>query len=205
GNRQRSGLSPSGSSRSFVIPVTLGVLARNREERLGARSNRRKPCALCGKRVEGHGECSNRPLASRHPKTLISNPLLPRARPNSALMLPRRCANSLFMLAGLLFPISLGRRHLFAPPAVYAQPDSSGSRLHPAPRLLAPAAAGAPADRELFRQHCVKCHGADGAGGPGRRRQLEVPDFTDAAWQARRSEAQLLASMLDGKGDERPA
>jgi mono/diheme cytochrome c family protein/uncharacterized membrane protein len=136
---------------------------------------------------------------------LISNTLLPKARPKSDLMLNRRCTKYPFMLAGLLFRISLGGWQLAAPPTVHAQPDSSGSRQHPAPRLLAPASAGAPADRELFRQHCVKCHGADGKGSPGRRRQLEVPDFTDPSWQAQRSEAQLLASILDGKGDEMPA
>jgi uncharacterized membrane protein len=50
----------------------------------------------------------------------------------------------------------------------------------------------------------VKCHGADGTGSPERDRLPEVPDFTSAAWQARRSDAQLVASVLDGKGEEMP-
>jgi mono/diheme cytochrome c family protein/uncharacterized membrane protein len=58
---------------------------------------------------------------------------------------------------------------------------------------------------QLFRQHCTKCHGADGTGSPGRRRQPKIPDFTDTAWQARRSDAQLLASILDGKEKAMPA
>ena len=37
-----------------------------------------------------------------------------------------------------------------------------------------------------------------------RRRLPEVPDFTDPAWQARRADAQLVASILDGKGAEMP-
>jgi uncharacterized membrane protein len=50
----------------------------------------------------------------------------------------------------------------------------------------------------------VRCHGADGTGSRVRRRQPEIPDFTDTAWQARRSDAHLLASILDGKGEEMP-
>jgi hypothetical protein len=38
-----------------------------------------------------------------------------------------------------------------------------------------------------------------------RRRHPEIPNFTDPAWQARRSEAQLLASILDGKGTGMPS
>jgi uncharacterized membrane protein len=50
----------------------------------------------------------------------------------------------------------------------------------------------------------VKCHGADGTGSQVRDRLPETPDFTDASWQGRRSDAQLLASILDGKGKEMP-
>jgi hypothetical protein len=31
-----------------------------------------------------------------------------------------------------------------------------------------------------------------------------IPDFTDPAWQARRADAQLVASILEGKGDAMP-
>jgi uncharacterized membrane protein len=37
-----------------------------------------------------------------------------------------------------------------------------------------------------------------------RRRQPELPDFRDTTWQARRRDAQLLASILDGKGTRMP-
>jgi mono/diheme cytochrome c family protein/uncharacterized membrane protein len=67
-----------------------------------------------------------------------------------------------------------------------------------------PAAISPQTDRELFRKHCVKCHGADGTGTEMRRRRPELPDFTDPAWQARRRETQLLASILDGKGTKMP-
>jgi mono/diheme cytochrome c family protein/uncharacterized membrane protein len=89
------------------------------------------------------------------------------------------------------------------PRSAPTKPAESSSHSVPA-KPPAPAAGGAPAARELFRQHCVKCHGADGTGSPARDRQPEIPDFTDAAWQKRRSEARLLASILVGKGEEMP-
>jgi uncharacterized membrane protein/mono/diheme cytochrome c family protein len=79
----------------------------------------------------------------------------------------------------------------FSPRAVISKPSNL-------------AAAEAPADRELFRQHCVKCHEADGTGSQVRRRRPEIPNLTDTAWHALRSDAQLLASILDGKGKEMP-
>src|SRR5215831_18799060 len=63
---------------------------------------------------------------------------------------------------------------------------------------------GQAAGAKLFQQHCVKCHGADGTGKPARAQQPEIPDFTAASWQARRSNAQLLVSILDGKGQTMP-
>src|SRR5262249_43559826 len=71
------------------------------------------------------------------------------------------------------------------------------------PRPSTPPAAGNSAVRELFQQRCVKCHGSDGTGSPARSRLPEIPDFTKSPWQGRRSDAQLLATILDGK-DEMP-
>jgi mono/diheme cytochrome c family protein len=71
-------------------------------------------------------------------------------------------------------------------------------------RPSAPEAPGSPASRALFRKHCVKCHGADGTGKKARDRLPEIPDFANTSWQARRTDAQLKASILDGKGKEMP-
>jgi mono/diheme cytochrome c family protein/uncharacterized membrane protein len=60
------------------------------------------------------------------------------------------------------------------------------------------------AGRELFLVHCAKCHGKDGTGAPSKMSNPEIPDFTDASWQARHSDAQLLKSILEGKGKEMP-
>jgi mono/diheme cytochrome c family protein/uncharacterized membrane protein len=75
------------------------------------------------------------------------------------------------------------------------------------PRISRPPAApmtGGSAVRELFQKRCVKCHGADGTGRPARRRLTQIPDFTNAAWQARRNDEQLLTSVLEGV-DEMPS
>jgi uncharacterized membrane protein/cytochrome c553 len=57
-----------------------------------------------------------------------------------------------------------------------------------------------PVTHKLFQHHCVKCHGVDGTGKAARDSLPRIPDFTKVSWQARRSQAQLLASILDGKG-----
>jgi mono/diheme cytochrome c family protein/uncharacterized membrane protein len=72
-------------------------------------------------------------------------------------------------------------------------------------RPSAPAEAGAPAVVELFRKRCMKCHGADGTGKKARERLPEIPDFTTPSWQARRVDSKLVASILDGKGEDMPA
>ena len=61
------------------------------------------------------------------------------------------------------------------------------------------------AGRELFLLHCAKCHGKNGTGQVSRKSTPEIPDLTDASWQARHSDAQLVKSMLEGKGKEMPA
>ena len=53
-----------------------------------------------------------------------------------------------------------------------------------------------------FEQLCQRCHAADGKadrGTPG------VPDFTRRAWLEQKSDAQLIVSILDGKGSNMPA
>jgi mono/diheme cytochrome c family protein len=59
--------------------------------------------------------------------------------------------------------------------------------------------------RGVFRRFCMSCHGGDGRGNGTRSALPGLPDFTSAEWQARRSAAQLTASLLDGKGSAMPA
>ncbi len=55
------------------------------------------------------------------------------------------------------------------------------------------AAAGDP--KAIYDTKCAKCHGADGKG----IKSLSPPDFTDAKWQATRKDAQMIATMNNGK------
>jgi mono/diheme cytochrome c family protein len=56
----------------------------------------------------------------------------------------------------------------------------------------------------LFRQLCQRCHGA---GGEGVRKDDdgEVPDFRRKEWHRHRSDAEMLASILQGTGGAMPA
>jgi serine/threonine protein kinase/mono/diheme cytochrome c family protein len=50
-----------------------------------------------------------------------------------------------------------------------------------------------------YNRYCIRCHGVDGRGVwdiP------KVPDFTDARWQAARSDAEIVRAILEGKGGE---
>jgi mono/diheme cytochrome c family protein/uncharacterized membrane protein len=97
------------------------------------------------------------------------------------------------------------KQHLPVRTTSHVQADSSRFPQRPAPRQSAPPLApGTPAFRELFRKRCVKCHGADGTGNEARDRLPEIPNFTNVSWQARRTDARLLESILDGKGEDMP-
>jgi hypothetical protein len=53
----------------------------------------------------------------------------------------------------------------------------------------------------LFNRYCIRCHGQDGRGVwdiPG------VPNFTNAAWQSSRSDAQIALIILEGRGAVMP-
>lgn len=54
----------------------------------------------------------------------------------------------------------------------------------------------------LYNRYCVRCHGVDGRGVwdiP------DVPDFTNAVWQASRSDGQIARITLEGRGAVMPA
>jgi mono/diheme cytochrome c family protein len=69
---------------------------------------------------------------------------------------------------------------------------ASGAFATAAPKKGKSAGGAAP----IYQQYCVKCHGADGKGIAS----LEPPDFTNASWQAKESDAKLTQSITDGVG-----
>src|ERR1700736_6286441 len=53
----------------------------------------------------------------------------------------------------------------------------------------------------LFNRYCIRCHGVDGRGVwdiP------DVPNFTNAVWQASRTDPQLVRIILEGRGAVMP-
>jgi mono/diheme cytochrome c family protein len=59
--------------------------------------------------------------------------------------------------------------------------------------------------KRLFQKSCAMCHGRDGKGTDSRDSLPSIPDFTVRDWQQKRSNAQLVVSILDGKGTGMPA
>ena len=58
----------------------------------------------------------------------------------------------------------------------------------------------APDTGKLYKK-CMGCHGKDGKGNPKFREKKNpnLPDFTDAAWQKKRTAEQLKKIIVDGK------
>jgi cytochrome c6 len=56
----------------------------------------------------------------------------------------------------------------------------------------------------LYAAKCAICHGKDGRGIPNWRAKGQ-PDFTDAAWQKSRTNAQIADATKNGKGKNMPA
>jgi hypothetical protein len=53
----------------------------------------------------------------------------------------------------------------------------------------------------LYNRYCIRCHGVDGRGVWD---MPDVPDFTNARWQACRSDGQLARAILEGRGAVMP-
>jgi mono/diheme cytochrome c family protein len=86
-----------------------------------------------------------------------------------------------------------------APSGATAQEESSA----PAQRESSHAAR-AIRDGAALQQRCARCHDADGTGKSSRANLREIPDFSSHKWQSSRSDAELLVSILDGKGSHMP-
>jgi mono/diheme cytochrome c family protein len=58
------------------------------------------------------------------------------------------------------------------------------------------AAGGGGATAALYTKHCAKCHLETGKG----LESLKPPDFTDAKWQQKHTDAALAKGIRDGEG-----
>jgi mono/diheme cytochrome c family protein len=58
--------------------------------------------------------------------------------------------------------------------------------------------------KKLFKQNCIKCHGADGAGETTFGQIVGAADFTDSEWQKRIDDQRLINSMTYGRGQMPP-
>jgi mono/diheme cytochrome c family protein len=56
-----------------------------------------------------------------------------------------------------------------------------------------------------YRQYCFSCHGLDGRGSELRASMPTIPDFTSRKWQEETPAAQMVVSILDGKGTQMPS
>jgi mono/diheme cytochrome c family protein len=63
---------------------------------------------------------------------------------------------------------------------------------------------GSAAAVSVFRKACLECHDDDGRGEIGRDLFPQIPDFTNARWQASRSDSELSHSIVEGKGKGMP-
>lgn len=57
---------------------------------------------------------------------------------------------------------------------------------------------------EVFESSCASCHGVDGKGMEIFKKS-GIPDFTDAAWQKKESDEELLDVIRNGEGTVMPA
>lgn len=101
------------------------------------------------------------------------------------------------LVAGLALTVALGccaatRARPEAPPqTATAVGDASARKLEAA--------------RGRYRQLCARCHDGDFSGSEWRQAGRRIPDFTSGAWHRDRTDAQLVASVLEGKGTHMPA
>lgn len=66
--------------------------------------------------------------------------------------------------------------------------------------LVAPLAARAQPSNgaEIWRRRCAMCHGEDGRGQTQQGQRSSIPDLTNPAWQALRTDERIRAAILLG-------
>jgi cbb3-type cytochrome c oxidase subunit III len=54
--------------------------------------------------------------------------------------------------------------------------------------------------RAVYSDRCVRCHGSDGQGRTRLGETVEPPDLSDPAFQRGRSNARMINSVVNGRG-----
>lgn len=54
--------------------------------------------------------------------------------------------------------------------------------------------------RAVYSEHCTRCHGSDGQGRTRMGESVEPPDLSDPGWQRTRTDARMIASVANGRG-----
>jgi mono/diheme cytochrome c family protein len=52
---------------------------------------------------------------------------------------------------------------------------------------------------QLYRRHCISCHGSDGKSKTSKGKFSHARDLTDAQWQADVSDERLFNSIMNGR------
>jgi cytochrome c len=61
------------------------------------------------------------------------------------------------------------------------------------------------ASNVLYNQNCQRCHDKDGSGAKSKDSLRGIPDFRRVSWHEKRSDSELVISILDGKGKNMPS
>lgn len=56
-----------------------------------------------------------------------------------------------------------------------------------------------PAASQLYRRHCISCHGSDGKAKTSKGKFSHARDLTDAQWQADVSDERIFNSIMNGR------
>ena len=71
---------------------------------------------------------------------------------------------------------------------------------------LVPFTARAEADKKtekVWKSKCASCHGADGKGKTDQGQKMQIPDYTDAAWQKSKTDADIKKAISEGVSREK--
>lgn len=72
--------------------------------------------------------------------------------------------------------------------------------------MLVPLTARAEVDKKTertWKAKCASCHGVDGKGQTDQGKKMGIADYTDAAWQKTKSEADIKKAITEGINREK--